>query len=102
MSVLTENDMKTVYGFEVEKSMKLTKKTKEVIKSLRTNGSVIFERDDGLEGYRTMEQLIRIGGAIGLHIYPRHLECLGEEDLREFNGFPYDMVVIDTCGHVNG
>ena len=76
-------------GFEIDRSMKLLDGTKRALDVLAKKDVVIYERDDGPEGYETMRQLAIIAGDIGLSIFPK-IGYLHAED----GDFPYSITIL--------
>jgi hypothetical protein len=87
---------KTYQGYEYDETIKLLPLTKKTLRALKKNKSVIFERDDSLEGYESMRQLIEITRAIGINIFPEYLERLTKKDHDGYNHYPYSIALINN------
>lgn len=67
--------------------MLLTKYSKKILKELRKNKIVVFERDDSPEAFNTLIQLQEISNNIGI--------CILTSERQQGNIYPYKVYIID-------
>ena len=85
--------LRICHGYEYDRNMRLLPKTKKALKLLKEKGCVLFERDDSLQGYTAMQQLVKIALETGVSVFPLNLKWLPEP--QGYDDYPYCIALLD-------